>query len=209
MSDRRQIIERIEKLYALASGGTSPGEAAAATAMAEKLARKHNIRDSEINKHRYTKGERVKQTSRQSTYEDAARHWDNRAHSGPSWDDYERYTKQQKAKREQEYNEWRNHYYQQTFEPKLVKADLLRETDKAYLLNVYLDERRYSWSPLPVVIVSAWIPKSQVTMQLGKGWLLNRELLLKNLRKNVPWLLKNHPVFRGQNHIEFHFKDLL
>ena len=207
MTDRSQIIDRIEKLYALASGGTSPGEAAAATTMAEKLARKHGIRDSEINKHRYTKGERVKQTSRQSTYEDAARHWSNRANSG--WDDYTQWTKQQRAKREQEYNDWRNHYYQQTFEPKFVKADKIRETDKAYLLNVYLDEKRYPWSPLPVVIVSTWIPKSQVTAQFGSGWLLNRELLLKNLRENIPWLLKNHPVFRKQNHIEFHFKEII
>ena len=209
MADRRQIIERIEKLYALASGGTSPGEATAAIAMAEKLARKHGIKDSEINKHRYTKGERVKQTSRQSTYEDAARYWSNRAHSGSFWDDYTRWTKQQKTKREQEYNGWRNHYYQQTFEPKLVRADLLRETEKAYLLNVYLDERKYPWSTLPVVIVSTWIPKSQVTAQFGKAWLLNRELLLKNMRENIPWLLKNHPVFRTQNNIEFHFKVIL
>lgn len=210
MSDRRQIIERIEKLYALASGGTSPGESVAATAMAEKLMRKHGIKDAEVDKHRYSRGERAQRPTppRRSSTDDAARHWQQRS-SGPSWDDYTRWTKQQKTKREQEYNDFRNSYYQHTFDPKFVRADKIRETDKAYLLNVYLDEKKYPWSSLPVVIVSVWIPKSQVTVQIGKGWLLNRELLLRNLQENIPWLLKNHPVFRSQHHIEFYFKELI
>lgn len=206
MADRRQIIERIEKLYALASGGTSPGEAAAATAMAEKLTHKHGIRDSEINKHRYTKGERAGQKQKQSAYERSAhRSYDQRA----SWEDYAKWQKAHDDKRRKNYQDFHNQYYQQTFEPKLVRADLIRESEKAYLLNVYLDESRYPWSPVPKVIVSVWIPKSQVTAQFGKAWLLNRELLLKNMRENIPWLLKNHPVFRTQNNIEFHFKAIL
>ena len=203
MSDRRQIIDRIEKLYALASGGTSPGESAAATAMAEKLMKKHNIGVSEVNKNKYTHGERA---GRKTEYRPPRR--ESRSHD-PTWDDYTTWTKQQKRTREREYEGFRNSYYQQTFDPKFVRADKLRETEKAYLLNVYLDETKYPWSPLPVVIVSTWIPKSQVIMQVGNGWLLNRELLIKNLQGNIPWLLKNHPVFRSQTSIAFYFKDPL
>ena len=206
MAGRRQIIDRIEKLYALASGGTSPGEAAAATAMAEKLMKKHGIKDSEVNKHRYTKGEKVKQERRQQSYERSAhRSYDQRA----SWESYSQWQKEQNERRRKEYEDFTHHYYQRTFEPRFVKADKVQETDKAYLLNVYLDEKKYPWSPLPVVIVSVWIPKSQVTAQFGKGWLLNGDLLHKNLKDNIPWLLKNHPVFKSQHHIEFHFKEII
>ena len=211
MVDRRQIIDRIEKLYALASGGTSPGEAVAATTMAEKLMKKHGIRDSEVNKHRYTRGERAgrKQEPRTNEYEGAARHWKKRASSGPSWEHYSQWQKAREEQRRKDYEDFSRHYYQHTFEPKFVKADMIRETTKAYLLNVYLDEKKYPWSPLPVVIVSVWIPKSQVIAQFGKGWLLNRDLLHKNLKDNIPWLLKNHPVFKSQHHIEFHFKEII
>lgn len=211
MVDRRQIIDRIEKLYALASGGTSPGEAAAATAMAEKLMKKHGIKDFEVNKHRYTKGERAgkKQEPRRSPYEDAARHWKQQSSSGPSWEGYNQWQKANEERRRREYDDFRNQYYQRTFEPSFVRADKLRETDKAYLLNVYLDEKKYPWSPLPVVVVSVWIPKSQVVAQVGRGWLLNVDLLRRNLKENIPWLLKNHPVFKKQHHIEFYFKELL
>ena len=195
MADRRQIIDRIEKLYALASGGTSPGEAVAATTMAEKLMKKYGIKDSEVNKHRYTKGEQA------SSYKEAAKHWQQHSSSSSSKNKYSQWQQAQE--------DFRHQYYQKTFEPKFVKADKVQETDKAYLLNVYLDEKKYPWSPLPVVVVSVWIPKSQVTAQFGKAWLLNRELLLKNMRENIPWLLKNHPVFRTQNNIEFHFKAIL
>jgi hypothetical protein len=192
---RRQIIDRIEKLYALASGGTSPGEAVAATTMAEKLMKKYGIKDSEVNKHRYTKGEQA------SSYKEAAKHWQQHSSSSSSKNKYSQWQQAQE--------DFRHQYYQKTFEPKFVKADKVRETDKAYLLNVYLDEKKYPWSPLPVVIVSVWIPKSQVIAQFGKGWLLNRDLLHKNLKDNIPWLLKNHPVFKSQHHIEFHFKEII
>jgi hypothetical protein len=206
MADRRQIIDRIEKLYALASGGTSPGEAAAATAMAEKLMKKHGIKDSEVNKHRYANGEKVKQERRQQSYERSAhRSYDQRA----SWESYSQWQKERNERRRKEYEDFTHHYYQRTFEPRFVKADKVQETDKAYLLNVYLDEKKYPWSPLPVVIVSVWIPKSQVTAQVGRGWLLNGDLLHKNLKDNIPWLLKNHPVFKSQHHIEFHFKEII
>ena len=195
MADRRQIIDRIEKLYALASGGTSPGEAVAATTMAEKLMKKYGIKDSEVNKHRYTKGEQA------SSYKEAAKHWQQHSSSSSSKNKYSQWQQAQE--------DFRHQYYQKTFEPKFVKADKVRETDKAYLLNVYLDEKKYPWSPLPVVIVSVWIPKSQVTAQFGKGWLLNGDLLHKNLKDNIPWLLKNHPVFKSQHHIEFHFKEII
>ena len=195
MADRRQIIDRIEKLYALASGGTSPGEAVAATTMAEKLMKKYGIKDSEVNKHRYTKGEQA------SSYKEAAKHWQQHSSSSSSKNKYSQWQQAQE--------DFRHQYYQKTFEPKFVKADKVRETDKAYLLNVYLDEKKYPWSPLPVVIVSVWIPKSQVTAQFGKGWLLNGDLLHKNLKDNIPWLLKNHPVFKSQHHIEFHFKGII
>ena len=195
MADRRQIIDRIEKLYALASGGTSPGEAVAATTMAEKLMKKYGIKDSEVNKHRYTKGEQA------SSYKEAAKHWQQRSSSSSSKNKYSQWQQAQE--------DFRHQYYQKTFEPKFVKADKVRETDKAYLLNVYLDEKKYPWSPLPVVVVSVWIPKSQVTAQFGKGWLLNGDLLHKNLKDNIPWLLKNHPVFKSQHHIEFHFKEII
>ncbi len=195
MADRRQIIDRIEKLYALASGGTSPGEAVAATTMAEKLMKKYGIKDSEVNKHRYTKGEQA------SSYKEAAKHWQQHSSSSSSKNKYSQWQQAQE--------DFRHQYYQKTFEPKFVKADKVRETDKAYLLNVYLDEKKYPWSPLPVVVVSVWIPKSQVTAQFGKGWLLNGDLLHKNLKDNIPWLLKNHPVFKSQHHIEFHFKEII
>ena len=195
MADRRQIIDRIEKLYALASGGTSPGEAVAATTMAEKLMKKYRIKDSEVNKHRYTKGEQA------SSYKEAAKHWQQHSSSSSSKNKYSQWQQAQE--------DFRHQYYQKTFEPKFVKADKVRETDKAYLLNVYLDEKKYPWSPLPVVVVSVWIPKSQVTAQFGKGWLLNGDLLHKNLKDNIPWLLKNHPVFKSQHHIEFHFKEII
>lgn len=185
----------------MASGGTSPGESAAATAMAEKLMKKHGIRDSEINKNRYTQGERA---GRKTEYRPPRQ--SSRSHDS-TWDDYAKWTKQQRRTREREYNDFRNSYYQQTFDPKFVRADKLRETDKAYLLNVYLDESKYPWSTLPVVTVSTWIPKSQVTMTVGNTWLLNRELLIKNLQANIPRLLKNHPVFRSQTSIAFYFKD--
>lgn len=195
MTDRWQVIERIEKLYALASGGTSPGEAVAATTMAEKLMKKYGIKDSEVNKHRYTKGEQA------SSYKEAAKHWQQHSSSSSSKNKYSQWQQAQE--------DFRHQYYQKTFEPKFVKADKVRETDKAYLLNVYLDEKKYPWSPLPVVIVSVWIPKSQVTAQFGKGWLLNGDLLHKNLKDNIPWLLKNHPVFKSQHHIEFYFKEII
>ena len=157
--------------------------------------KKYGIKDSEVNKHRYTKGEQA------SSYKEAAKHWQQHSSSSSSKNKYSQWQQAQE--------DFRHQYYQKTFEPKFVKADKVRETDKAYLLNVYLDEKKYPWSPLPVVVVSVWIPKSQVTAQFGKGWLLNGDLLHKNLKDNIPWLLKNHPVFKSQHHIEFHFKEII
>ena len=192
MATKQQIIDRIEKLYALASGGTSIGEAAAATAMAEKLMRKHSIGINEVNKHRYTKGEKAKTSYRPR---EETRHYNA----------YEEYRKQ----RQQRKQSWHNEYYQKTFEPFVIKADKLRETDKAVLLNVHLDAAKYPWSRFPVITVSTWLPKSQVASNIGSIWLVNEWLLRKNLTDNIPWLTSNHPVFKGQNTVEFHFKGII
>ena len=114
MADRRQIIDRIEKLYALASGGTSPGEAVAATTMAEKLMKKYGIKDSEVNKHRYTKGEQA------SSYKEAAKHWQQRSSSSSSKNKYSQWQQAQE--------DFRHQYYQKTFE--LVKSKATVPDDK-------------------------------------------------------------------------------
>lgn len=190
MADRRQIIDRIEKLYALASGGTSPGEAAAAVLMAEKLARKHGIRDNEIDKHTYTRG-----TSKQDTQRTYSDFWEN-------------ITKDYRGT--YQHSDYRRKYYQQTLEYKFIKADKVSETDKAYLLNVYLDEKKYPWSSLPRIVVRIWFPKSQVKSNFGNIWLVNEQLLMRNMMNNIPFLRDHHPVFKGRNEdIVFHFKEAI
>ena len=222
MSGSRLIIDRIEKLYALASGGATLEEAKAATLMAEKLMKKYNIKDSEVNKHRYTKGEKAGKTTppprQKQRANDSANHW-SRRDSGPfgSWDNWGfgsswRETDSQKerdSQHEDPFKKHRHEYWQNTFAPIMVKADLVKSSDKAYLLNVYLDESKYPWSKLPRVVVAIWIPKSQVTTNFGTTWLLNEEILRKNLDSNKDWLRKNHPVFKGIWDIQFHFKSVI
>lgn len=190
MASRQEIIDRIEKLYALASGGTSPGEVAAAVAKAEKIARKHGIQDSEINKNVYTKGTKVRKQvpPKHST--------------PPSWDDYSTWTK----RRFDEYDDFMRRYRSNIYDTIVVYADKIRETDKAILFNIHLDAAMYPWSPLPEVLVSIWMPKSMVFGQLGERWLLNETILRKNLENNIPWLIKYHPVFKNRYGIEFHFR---
>lgn len=195
MTNKRKIIDRIEKLYALASGGTSRGEAEAAIQMAQKLAKKYNIHDHEINKETYTKG-----TSTKSKPE-------SKSHSYQGfWKDYEKRWNED-ARRNQDF---RREYNKYTFEPKFVKADLISETQKAYLINVYLDETKYPWSNVPVITVRIWFPKSQVTTYISNIWLLNENLLQQNLKNNIPWLRNHHPVFRGRTEdIVFHLKSVV
>ena len=208
MVDKRVIIDRIEKLYALASGGTSPAEASSAISMAEKLARKYGVRDSEINKHRYTKGERA-EPKKQQTQQNWSNFWEDIFHgsSGPSYDDY---TSWQQRKQRKDYQDFRNEYHHHTFEPKFVRADKIRETEKAVLLNVYLDEKKYPWSTLPRVTVSIWMPKSHITSNVVNVWLLDEELLLRNLKDNIPYLREHHPVFKNRHEdIVFHLKGIV
>lgn len=209
MTNRRDIIDRIEKLYALASGGTSPGEATAAISMAEKLARKHGIRDSEINKHTYTRGtssstshrrrpEEPKQQRRSYSYRGF---WEEYANN---WDEGTR-----RSSRQQD-EDFRRQYYHQTFGHRFVRADYIRESEKAYLINVHLDESKYPWTHVKPITVSVWIPKSQVTTYINGVWLLNEELLKRNLSNNLPWLRQHHPVFGGRNEdIVFHLKEAI
>jgi len=202
MTDIRAIIEKIEKLFALASGGATEGEASAALSLAKKLMKKYNISDHQVNKNRYKTGESKHRVPPKSKPPDMGEFWKRRSddrwgswykeRNTSSWDDIRK-----------EANRARN------FKPEAIKADKLRETEKAYLLNVYLDVRKYPWSKLPRVVVSSWIPKSQVVTNMGGIWLLNVELLLSNLKNNRDWLHNHHPVFKGipVNEIEFHFES--
>lgn len=179
MSDRRLIIDRIEKLYALASGGTSPGEAAAAISMAEKLMKKYSIGEREVNKNRYQQGSK-----------------ESRSYKRPE---------SPKSSREPF---WRRKYNQESINSGPVKADLMRESDKAYLINVHLNENKYPGARLSVK-VSIWIPKSKVITHMGNIWVVDIPMLMRNLENNKPWLRANHPVFKSMQDIEFHLKAIV
>jgi hypothetical protein len=214
------IIERIEKLYALASGGALPGEATAAISMAEKLMKKYRINSSEVNKHTYTDGksQQRRREPRKPPETHTGEYWKKRRDANwsdfthgewnkrpPNWEDYEEWSKKQ----QEEHEGFRREYYRDTFDPVMIRADKIDETNKAILFYVYLDEKMYPWAKVPRITVRVWMPKSQVVTNLGGVWLMNGELLRKNLNNNKEWLREHHPVFKGVKDIEFYFRGAL
>lgn len=163
----KQIIEKIEKLYALASGGATEGEAKAAIAMAQKLTLKYNIPERRINKNRYRAAEPVKKVES---------------------------TKRTTTKKKDEFEVPYGYVH--------IMADMINESEKAVLLNVYLNPKSYPWTMIREIKVSIWMPK-RLAKQHKPGWVVERGLLMQNLNKNRPWLREHHHVFKGILTIEF------
>ena len=200
MASRREIINKIEKLYALASGGAAPSEAKAAIDLAVKLMKKYNINESEVNKHTYTHGQ---QKSRQR--EEPQRHG---FYEEPFREHYKQNEWYKNYEKREDYTSWDFRYSQGHIDPGFVRADVNRETDKAFLLNVYLDPSKYPWSRQMKIVVSAWYPKSKVIAHIKGVFLLDKQFLIHNLKDNIPWLLKNHSVFKGyRGEIVFHILE--
>lgn len=187
MPSKAEVKDRIEKLYALAQGGATEGEAKAAIAMAEKLTVKYGI--SGINKNRYKtgdKGSRIGNAtkSRYKTY---------------TWDEYQKSGQRKKSedKTSKSDNGWDRAYRNRTIGYTGIMADVLRETEKAWLLNVYLDEEFYGG----VYKASIWYPKSMVKFRDGNRWIVKMGMVMDNMKRNMGWLRSHHPAFRDSSEI--------
>lgn len=190
MASQAQVIDRIEKLYALAQGGATEGEAKAAIAMAQKLLEKYGIKESRVNKNRYKSG-----TS--SSTAKKSRNPTKQKTKSYDWEDY----KKQSAKE----TRWDREYRNRTFGQMGIVADVKSETEKAWLLNIHMDASNYGMDD---VKVSIWYPKSQVVYYEGNRWIVKRSLILDNLKRNLGWLISHHPAFRRPEYQFFWFKSV-
>jgi len=80
MVSRSEALDRIEKLYALASDSKYPGEAASAKAKAENLMKKYNIQSHEVNTNSYKNpdsGRRVNNHSQPGSNRESRRNPDS------------------------------------------------------------------------------------------------------------------------------------
>lgn len=188
VSSKAEIKDRIEKLYALAQGGATEGEAKAAIAMAEKLTVKYGI--TGINKNRYKTGDKgsrignaTKSTGHYKTY---------------TWDEYKQKSRKKSEDKSSKSDDgWDRAYRNKTFGQVGIMADVIRETEKAWLLNIYLEEDFYKG----VYKASIWYPKSQVVIRSGNRWIVKEGLVMDNMKRNLGWLRLHHPAFRDTSEI--------
>lgn len=214
----QSIIDRIEKLYALASGGATMSEAKAAIAMAEKLMKKYSIKEYQINKHTYTHGtggsnpfSRSSRTSSRTSYrpsweEYTARHNTNNSSKGNSSRSDSKSKQHTNQSRTQDHS-WQSTYWNETIESgyRAIIADYMKETDKAYLINVYMNITKYPWyTKQHPIKVSIWVPKSTVKTRRDIIWIVKESIVFNNLNRNKEWLSEHHSVFKGVPNIEFH-----
>lgn len=183
MPSKAEIKDRIEKLYALAQGGATEGEAKAAIAMAEKLTVKYGIIG--INKNRYKTGAK---SSRSGNNTKSTGHYKTY-----TWDEWS----SSKRKESNKTSKWDREYRNRTFGYTGIYADVLRETEKAWLLNIYLEEDFYKG----VYKTSVWYPKSMVKFRDGNRWIVNEGMVIGNIKRNMGWLQKHHPAFRDTSEI--------
>lgn len=193
VSSKAEIKDRIEKLYALAQGGATEGEAKAAVAMAQKLMDKYGIKESRVNKNRYKHGTSANKSTKSSRSGNATK----QKTKSYDWEDY----KKQSAKE----TRWDREYRNRTFGQVGIIADIIRQTEKAYLLNIHMDASKYG---LQDVKVSIWYPKSQVVYHEGNKWIVKQSLIMDNLKRNLGWLISHHEAFRRAEHQYFWLKGV-
>lgn len=199
MDHRAKIIDRIEKLFALYNGGAMKHESDAALNMAQKLMKKYNISDLEVNKNKYKEADRGGYT--RGGY---------RSYH-PSWDEYfrrqqykQKQEPKQRKKRDTRKDRWKYEYYNETFQYTWIKAEVTRETEKAYLIKVHMDVSKYVNLTSKTLTISIWFPKSCILHHQDGFMQVKESLLYMNLKKGEQWLKENHPAFKGMSKIEFH-----
>jgi len=99
---------------------------------------------------------------------------------------------------------WSYDYYNEVFGTTQIFADILSKSDKAILINVYLDPSYYVLPENVIPKVSIWYPKSKISRIQGDVIILDKAILKSNLCRNRDWIFKNHKYFKNISHFEFH-----